>query len=91
MVKFLNELIVNNKLKFFFQKNSKHTKRNSENSILLEFNAFQSYHVPVSYFANYLSEKYNSNLVGYYLNYKMIASPLEESLINKIRWFLGDN
>ena len=89
MVKFLNELIVNNKLKFFFKKKFKHTKRNSDNSILLEFNAFQSYHVPVSYFANYLSEKYNSNLVGYF-NYKMIASPLEESLINKIRWFLGD-
>ena len=56
MVKFLNELIVNNKLKFFFKKKFKHTKRNSDNSILLEFNAFQSYHVPVSYFANYLSK-----------------------------------
>lgn len=89
MIKFLNELIVNYNLKIFFKRKFRLKKKNNENNILLEFNAFHSYHIPVSYFANYLADKYDSNLIGYF-NYKLISSPLDESLINKVKWFIGN-
>ena len=38
-----------------------------------------------------MSKKYNnSNLVGFF-NYKILSSPLKDSLINKIKWYLGNN
>jgi len=90
MIKSLNELIANKKLKLFFKKRFANKKKNKNNIVLLEFNAFHSYHIPVSYFSNYLSEKYNdSNLVGFF-NYKILSSPLKESLINKIKWHIGN-
>ena len=91
MIKSLNEFIVNNKLKFFFKKRFTNKKKNKSNKVLLEFNAFHSYHIPVSYFSNYLSKKYNdSNLVGFF-NYKILSSPLKENMLNKIKWYIGNN
>ena len=41
-------------LKKYFRKKFIKKKNIPENKILLEFNAFHSYHVPVAYFSNYL-------------------------------------
>lgn len=90
MMDSIKEFIINIKLKFFFKKRFPIKKKNTNSIILLEFNAFHSYHVPVSYFSNFLSRKYDdSNLVGFF-NYKILSSPLKENLINKIKWFLGN-
>ena len=47
--------------KIFKKKNTKY-----DSEILIEFNTFASYHVLVSYFANYLSKRFSSKIVGYY-------------------------
>ena len=55
---FLN-YIANFRIKSFFKKRFKKNKySSSDRKILIEFNAFQSYHVPASYFVNYLEVKF---------------------------------
>jgi hypothetical protein len=71
--------------KIFKRKNAKY-----DSEILIEFNTFASYHVLVSYFANYLSKRFSSKIVGYY-NYSLIASNLKNSIFNKIKWFIISN
>ena len=79
------------RIKSFFKKRFKKNKySSSDRKILIEFNAFQSYHVPASYFANYLSEIYESKIVGFF-NYKILSSPFEETLLTKIKWIIGNN
>jgi len=90
MLKFFSKIKITNKLKSYFKNKFKNTNNELFRSeILLEFNAFQSYHVPVAYFANFLKKKYKSNIVGFF-NYKILSSPFEESLYNKIKWIIGD-
>ena len=71
-------------LKKYFRKKFIKKKNIPENKILLEFNAFHSYHVPVAYFSNYLKNKFQSELVGYF-NYKILSSPFEENFLNKLK------
>ena len=85
-----SKIKVSNKLKTYFRLKFKNEPNlnNSRSQILLEFNAFQSYHVPVAYFSNFLKKKYQSKLVGYF-NYKALITPFEENIINKIKWKIG--
>ncbi len=76
-------------LKKYFRKKFIKKKNIPENKILLEFNAFHSYHVPVAYFSNYLKNKFQSELVGYF-NYKILSSPFEENFLNKLKWTIGN-
>ena len=78
-------------LKKHFRKKFIDKKKNiGESKILLEFNAFHSYHVPVAYFSNFLKNKFQSELVGYF-NYKILSSPFEENFLNKLKWIIGNS
>ena len=76
-------------LKKYFKKKFVKKKITTESKILLEFNAFHSYHVPVAYFSNFLKNKFQSELVGYF-NYKILSSPFEENFLNKLKWIIGN-
>ena len=39
---------------------------NSDNKILIEFNAYATSHIPLSYFSNILSKKENAKIVAIY-------------------------
>lgn len=66
-------------------------KKNKENAIILtEFNAFQSLHTSMSYLSNFLAEKFNAKILGYF-NYCLVSSPLNPSILNKLKWFIGSN
>ena len=80
---------VSRSLKKYFRKKFIKKKNIPENKIMLEFNAFHSYHVPVAYFSNYLKNKFQSELVGYF-NYKILSSPFEESFFNNLKWIIGN-
>ena len=63
MLKFFSKIKITNKLKSYFKNKFKNTNNELFRSeILLEFNAFQSYHVPVAYFANFLKKNINPTL-----------------------------
>ena len=86
----LSKLIITNKLKSYYKKKFNGTNSYpTKSKILIEFNAFHSYHIPVSYFANYLKNKYKCKLIAYF-NYKIISSPFKENFINEIKWKLGN-
>jgi len=61
---------------------------NSNTQILVEFNAFHSDHVFLSYLSNYFSRKFKSKIVGFY-NFSVLLSDLDYSLIKKIKWYLS--
>ena len=86
---FINRFRIVNKFKrlnnyLFFKK-----KVNSNNIILVEFNAFHSDHIFFSYFSNVLAKKYNAKILGFY-NFKLIVSKLKETLIEKIKWKISN-
>ena len=67
MQKFFSKIKITSKLKSYFKIKFSNTNRDLfKSEILLEFNAFHSYHVPIAYFSNFLKKKYNSNLVGFF-------------------------
>ena len=57
---------------------------NSNTQILVEFNAFHSDHIILSYLSNYLSKKYKSKIVGFY-NFSLLISELHYGLIIRRR------
>ena len=87
---FLLNFIAILRIKSYFKKRFKKNKySSSDRKILIEFNAFQSYHVPASYLVNYLSEIYKSQIVGFF-NYTILSSPFEQTLLSKIKWIIGN-
>lgn len=62
---------------------------NSDTQILVEFNAFHSDHVFLSYLSNYFSQKFKSKIIGFY-NFSLLISDLDYSLIKNIKWYLGN-
>ena len=94
MNKLLRFLIGRKNLSYFnfVQHNKKEFKNknfNTNGQILIEYNAFQSYHVPISYFSNYLKKKLNAEIFAFY-NYSILISSLEISFLQKIRWYLAN-
>tara|TARA_B110000971_G_scaffold218012_1_gene256000 strand:+ start:554 stop:2221 length:1668 start_codon:yes stop_codon:yes gene_type:complete len=61
---------------------------NSNTQILVEFNAFHSDHIILSYLSNYLSKKYKSKIVGFY-NFSLLISELHYGLIKSLKWSLS--
>jgi hypothetical protein len=62
--------------------------RNSKSQVLVEFNAFHSDHVFLSYLSNYLAQKYKSKIVGFH-NFSLMVTKLKYSLIKSIKWDVG--
>jgi len=81
---------------FVIEKFKKHNKKifnqesyDSNSIILVEFNAFQTSHIALSYVSNLLKKKFKVNVHAYYA-YSIIVSRLKENLIIKIKWFLSN-
>ena len=84
--------IINNKLRKFLIHNysvfsSKKIKSNK--IILVEFNNWHPVHISFSYVANFLSQKYNAKLHAY-TGYTLISERLSKSLLNRIKFFIGN-
>jgi hypothetical protein len=61
----------------------------SQEQVLIEFNGFQNFHISASYLANYLKNKYQCQLLGFF-NYSILLSDLNFSFLNKLKWILGN-
>ena len=62
---------------------------NNDSEILVEFNSFHNSHISLSYLSNLLSQKYKSSISAFF-NYSIISSPIKNTLINEIKWKLGN-
>ena len=62
---------------------------NSNTQVLVEFNAFQSDHIFLSYLSNYFSRKFKSKIIGFY-NFSLLLSDLDYSFIKSIKWNLSN-
>lgn len=72
-----------------FNKNIFKNNKYSENGfVLLEFNAFNDFHVVNSVLVNFLKKKFRCKIKGFF-NYSLISSPLVFTLKNKLKWFIG--
>ncbi len=60
----------------------------NKGKILVEFNAFATTHIPMSYFSNILSKKYNSKIVAAY-NYFLVVNDFKNSFFMKLKWSIG--
>ena len=78
---------INNNKKLFPLDYNK--KKNKKSEILVEFNAFQNSHIPLSYLSNVLAKNYNSEINSFY-NYSLISSPLKNTFLNEIKWIIGN-
>jgi len=76
-------LIEYNKKKF------SNLNHNNNGQILIEYNAFQSYHIPVSYFSNYLKKTLNADIYAFF-NYSIIVTSLNHNIFNKIKWSIAN-
>ena len=96
MIKIIEKFLNVIKEYFVIEKFKKHNKKifnqesyDSKSIILVEFNAFQTSHIALSYVSNLLKKKFKVNVHGYYA-YSVIVSRLKENLIIKIKWFLSN-
>ena len=64
-------------------------KKFKKSEILIEFNGFQTSHVPLSYLSNVLARKYKAEINAFY-NYSLISSPLRNTFFNEIKWNIGN-
>jgi hypothetical protein len=87
--KLFNNLYCRNSYVFFNKRyfKKKYTKE-TENKILIEFNAFHDSHICLSVFSNYFRDKYNYKIVAFF-NYSLLSADLYFSLLNKIKWWIG--
>ncbi len=61
---------------------------NSDNKVLIEFNAFATSHIPLSYFSNILSKKENAKVVAIYNDF-LITRDLNLTFFDKLKWSVG--
>ncbi len=61
---------------------------NSDNKILIEFNAYATSHIPLSYFSNILSKKENAKIVAIYNDF-LITRDLDLNFLDKLKWRAG--
>ena len=81
--------VIEKKFKNHNKKTFQNTKNYKNGEILIEFNAFQSFHIPISYFANFLKNNFKSEIKAFY-NYSILSSPMKQNLNNKIKWSIGN-
>ena len=74
---------LNTKKKTFFElpKNIKNKKQ-----ILIEFNAFNDFHVVASVLANFFKKRHKGSINAFF-NYSLLSAPLRFSYISNIKWF----
>lgn len=84
---FRNLKIINN-FKILNKKISFNVK-NPEGQILVEFNGFMSHHFFLSFISNFLSKKFNYEIISYY-NYYLTTKNFSISFIEKFKWLLGE-
>lgn len=61
---------------------------NNKKQILIEFNAFNDFHVVASVLANFFKKRHKG-LINAFFNYSLLSAPLRFSYISNIKWFLG--
>ena len=84
-IKSIKKFINHNK-KIFPKK--KLLKKN-KSEVLIEFNAFYPTHLSMSYLSNVLAKKNDSKITAFF-NYSIISSPLNPTLMNRIKWTIGN-
>jgi len=75
------------KNKFLFKKYI--DKKNYKKKVIVEFNAFQSTHIPISILSNYLRDKFKLEICAFY-NYSIISSNLKFNIFQELKWFVGN-
>ncbi len=83
----INYIQIRHKYKRFNKQNFK-KKGLSKKLVLVEFNAFNESHICQSLFANFLSKKFNLDIVSYF-NYCILSAPLRQTFFQFIKWNLG--
>ena len=83
----INYIQIRHKYKRFNKQNFK-KKSLSKKLVLVEFNAFNESHICQSLFANFLSKKFNLDIVSYF-NYCILSAPLRQTFFQFIKWNLG--
>jgi hypothetical protein len=83
--KIINTFIKHNKKTFPKKKYFKKAK----SEILIEFNAFYPSQLSMSYLSNVLAERNKAEITAFF-NYSIVAAPLNPTILNKIKWFIGN-
>ena len=87
-LEFIKKKIITYNFKKFNKKIFFNNISEDKRQILVEFNAFHSDHVMLSYISNYLAKKYKSKIVGFY-NFGLLLSDLKYTFIKNLKWNLG--
>ncbi len=85
VINFIKKKIIINEYKIKNREIFKNHYKNSKSEILVEFNAFHSDHIFLSYLSNYFAQKYKSKIIGFH-NYSIRISKLNYSLTQTIKW-----
>jgi hypothetical protein len=92
MLKKILDFISKKKIVYEYKKiNKKIFKKNYLNSnsqILVEFNAFHSDHIILSYLANVLANKFKSKIISFH-NYGLIISDINYNIIKSLKWSIS--
>ena len=86
--KLKKKLIEKKNINFFCNFNKKKFFKNkifSKSEILVEFNAFQPFHVGASLISNLLSQKYQSKINSYY-GHSLLVSDWKYSFFKRLKW-----
>ena len=81
----INNFIKHNKSTF----SKKEYFKKAKSEILIEFNAFYPTHLSMSYLSNVLAERNRSEITAFF-NYSIVSAPLNPTVLNKIKWFIGN-
>jgi len=81
---FIRRIKFNLHNKRVFKKNNVAT----DNKILIEFNAFATSHIPLSYFSNILSKKKTAKIVAIYNDF-LITKNLKIKILDRLKWKIG--
>ena len=85
VINFIKKKIIINEYKIKNRIIFKNHYKNSKSEVLVEFNAFHSDHIFLSYLSNYFAQKYKSKIIGFH-NYSIRISKLNYSLTQTIKW-----
>ena len=83
-----NNFIHKIRFKLHNKKIFKNNKKPLDNKILIEFNAFATSHIPLSYFSNILAKKKSARIVAIYNDF-LISKNLKTKLFDKLKWKIG--
>ena len=64
-------------------------QKETDSEILIEFNNFSADHIPYSYCANILKNKYNAKIIAY-AGQTLLSYPIKQTIFTKIKIYLGN-